>query len=216
MSRAARMFFYPVLFVLMTASAARAQHGSILESGAKEWGVWAGYSFSNPTLIGTTTNRQYANAGLRFGYVVATKGSVAFEYILDVVPAAILIQPPGDQFAAETGNSSFEGKGRSAVYGFGILPASFKFNFARRRVLQPFLAVSTGMVYSMQKIPTPITDATRVNFTFEVGGGIQWMTSSHKALILGYKFTHISNAFRTSVNPGVDANMLYVGLSIFK
>jgi len=216
MIRASRMFLYWMLFVIMTASAAHAQQSSTLESGAKEWGVWAGYSFSNPTLIGSTTNRQYANAGLRFGYVFATKGNVAFEYTLDVVPAAILIQPPGDQFASETGNSGLAGKGRTAVYGFGILPASFKFNFARRRVLQPFLAVSTGMVYSMQKIPIPITDATRVNFTFEFGGGVQWMTSSHKALILGYKFAHISNAFRTSVNPGVDANMLYVGVSIFK
>jgi hypothetical protein len=216
MNRVTRVFFQVILFVTASTTAVRAQQRGALESGAMEWGLWAGYSFSNPTLIGSTTNRQCANAGLRFGYVFATKGNVTFEYTLDVVPAAILVQPPGNQFAMETGNVSLVGKGRSAVYGFGVLPAGFKLAFARRRSLQPFFAVTTGMVYSMQKIPFPITDATRTNFTFEVGGGVQWMKSARKAFILGYKFAHISNAYRTSVNPGVDANMVYMGFSIFK
>ena len=103
-----------------------------------------------------------------------------FEYTLDIVPAAILIQPPGIQLAVETGNASLSGEGRTAVYGFGFSPLGFKFDFLRRHKWQPFCATTGGLVYSLHQIPIPITDATRLNFTFDFGGGIQRVPSSTK------------------------------------
>ena len=192
------------------------QDSGSLERGESEFGGWAGTSFANPTLIGTTTNRRFVSVGLRYGFVFGVKSDVAFEYTLDVVPAAILIQPPGTQLVEETGNRRYAGQGRSAVYGAGVSPIGFKFNFARRRKWQPFFAATAGFVYSAQPIPIPVPDATQFNFTFDFGGGVQVFTAGGKAVTVGYKFDHISNAFRTAVNPGVDMNMLYVGFSVFR
>lgn len=185
-------------------------------SGKNEFGVWAGTSFANPTLIGTATNRRFVNLGLRYGFIFGIKDDIAIEYTVDVIPAAILIQPPGAQLVAETGNPRYAGQGRSAVYGAGISPIGFKFNFARRRKYQPFFATAGGFVYSPTPIPIPVPEATRFNFTFDFGGGVQVFTAGGKALTVGYKFDHISNAFRTDVNPGVDMNVVYVGFSVFR
>ena len=89
------------------------------QAGTNEWGAWTGFSFSNPALIGTTTGRQLVMAGLRYGFVFGTAHGVAFEYTIDLVPAAIVIQPSGTQLASETGNPQLAGKGRPVVYGGG-------------------------------------------------------------------------------------------------
>ena len=34
--------------------------------------------------------------------------------------------------------------------------------------------------------------------------------------MFGYRFQHISNAYRSSLNPGMDANVIFVGYSFFK
>ena len=54
------------------------------------------------------------------------------------------------------------------------------------------------------------------NFTFDFGGGIQLFTKNHNAVTLGYKYDHISNAYRGQINPGFDSNVFYVGFSFFK
>ena len=194
----------------------KAQDDKPLTSGASEFGAWAGYSLANPTLIGTTTNRRFINAGLRYGFVFGTWRGVAFEYTVDLVPAAILIQPPGTQLVAETGDRRFAGQGRTAVYGAGLSPIGFKFNFRRRRMWQPFFAATAGFVYSAEAIPIPVPEATRFNFTFDFGGGLQIWRSGRKAFTVGYKFDHISNAERSRVNPGFDTAVLYTGFSVFK
>jgi hypothetical protein len=192
------------------------QSGAPLASGTGEFGVWAGTSFANPTLIGTATNRRFVSVGLRYGFVFGVKRDLAFEYTLDLVPAAILIQPPGAQLIAETANPRYAGQGRSAVYGAGVSPVGFKCNFARRRKWQPFVLAAGGFVYSAQPIPIPVPHATQFNFTFDCGVGVQIFTAGRKALTVGYQLDHISNAFRTNVNPGVDMHMVYVGFSVFR
>ncbi|HKW99438.1 MAG TPA: acyloxyacyl hydrolase [Bryobacteraceae bacterium] len=186
------------------------------ESGINEFGAWAGYSLANPTLIGTTSNRRFINAGLRYGFVFGTKGDVAFEYTLDVVPAAILIQPPGTQVAAETGDPRFAGHGRRAVYGGGISPIGFKFIWRKSRKWQPFFGSTAGFVYSAEPVPIPVEGATQFNFTFDFSLGMQILRAGHQAFIVGYKYDHISNAARSSVNPGFDTGVLFAGFSMFR
>ena len=204
---------WPIFAALMIVMPVK---GQLLQSGRSEFGAWAGYSFTDPTMIGTTTNRRFINAGFRYGFVFGTKRDVAFEYTLDFVPAAILIQPPGAQMALETGDNRFAGRGRSAVYGGGISPIGFKFNLARQRKVQPFFSATAGFVYSLDTIPVPVPEATRFNFTFDFGGGVQLFRSGGKALMLGYKLNHISNAGRPRVNPGVDMSVFYAGFSLFR
>ena len=59
-------------------------------------------------------------------------------------------------------------------------------------------------------------DATGLNFFFDFGGGIRWRAGERSAVSLGYRYFHISNAYTTSFNPGVDNNVFYVGYSFLR
>jgi len=192
-----------------------AQERGPLYSGMSEFGAWAGYSLANPTLIGSITHRKLAVAGLRYGYVFANKGDVAIEYTIDLVPAAVVFLPSGERLVKETGDQRLANRGRSAVYGGGVSPIGFKFNFARRRGWQPFFAAATGFVYSTNPVPVPVPEGTAFNFTINIGGGLQIFTAHGRALTLGYRLDHISNAGR-SYNPGLDASVVYIGFSLFR
>jgi Lipid A 3-O-deacylase (PagL) len=174
------------------------------QSGNNEFGVWAGFSPLSPTIIGTAPDRQYAIAALRYGRVLMRRTRVTLEYTVDAVPAAILLQPPN------------RGGSRSAVYGFGVSPIGWKLSFRPHARLQPFLSTSGGFVYSFEPIPINIPGATQFNFTFHFGAGLQYFSSPHRSLSAGYRLDHISNANRTNVNPGVDANVIFVGFSFWK
>lgn len=169
-----------------------------------EFGVWAGFSPRSPTVIGTAPDRQYAIAALRYGRMLLRGRHLAWEYTIDAVPAAILLQPPGPD------------GGRPAVYGFGISPIGFKLAFRPHSRLQPFVSASGGFVYSVQPIPIDVPGATQFNFTFHFGAGIQYFTGAHWSFSAGYRLDHISNAYRSNVNPGVDANVIFAGVSFWR
>ena len=92
-----------------------------------------------------------------------------------------------------------------------------KVNFLRSRRFQPFWATSEGFVASVEPIPLNVHNSTLFNFDFDLQVGFQVFNASRsRAWMLGYKFKHISNGYRTSENPGVDLNVLFVGYSFFK
>jgi len=57
--------------------------------------------------------------------------------------------------------------------------------------------------------------ATALNFLVDFDGGVKWRPRTKRyGFEAGYKFLHISNAFTTSVDPGVDNN-LYLCFSLY-
>jgi len=42
------------------------------------------------------------------------------------------------------------------------------------------------------------------------------VNSNRRAVTVGYKYQHISNGYRSNINPGVDAQMIFVGFSVFR
>jgi hypothetical protein len=163
-----------------------------------EFRFFSGYSAATATLIGTETNRRFALAGFSYSYRCWFWTSISVGYTAGVMPAAILIEPS------------------HAVYGFGVTPVGFTVDFSRRRSLHPFVEFDGGIIASTEPIPERGPDATGLNFLFDLGGGIRWKVGSRGAVILGYKFLHLSNAFTTSFNPGVDNNVFYVGYSFLR
>jgi hypothetical protein len=176
----------------------------------QEFQLFAGYSPGSPTLIGSETNRQLALAGLSYGYLCWQPGAVSVYYTAAVMPAAILRVPSQTVYA-------FYGPYRSnaaahAVYGFGVAPIGFTFEFGRRQV-HPFAETMGGVIASTEPIPENQPDASGLNFLFDFGGGVRWNIGPRRAVTLGYRFLHISNAGTTDFNPGVDNNVIYVGYS---
>jgi len=183
-----------------------------IQKGWNEFGIWGGFSFDSPTLIGKTPNARFGNIGLRYGRVLAASKTVAFEWTIDAVPVAVL---SNDRFTAVPSGTGFViTKSRKSVYAWGIAPIGLKFNFRRNRKVQPFGQATGGFLYFNEDVP--VAGAARFNFTFDFSGGVQIVNSNRRAVTVGYKYQHISNGYRSNINPGVDAQMIFVGFSVFK
>jgi hypothetical protein len=184
-----------------------------IQKGWNEFGVWGGISFDATTLIGKTPHAKFGNLGLRYGRVLKTSRTVAFEWTIDVIPVSILsnnrftLVPAGGGFftLAQT---------RKSVYGWGAAPIGLKFNFRRNRRVQPFGQATGGFLYFNEQVP--VDGAARFNFTFDFSGGVQIVNRNRRSFTVGYKYQHISNANRGTFNPGVDVQMIFAGLSVFK
>jgi hypothetical protein len=159
----------------------------------------AGFSPSSSTIIGTETDRRFALAGFSYSFRCWAWNFVSIGYTGEIMPAAILIQPGGH-----------------AVYGFAVAPLGFTMDVGRRRKVHPFAEINVGIIASTEPIPERQPDSTGLNFLVGLGGGVRWKTGRRSALSAGYKFLHISNAFTTNFNPGVDNNVLYVGYSLLR
>jgi hypothetical protein len=96
----------------------------------------------------------------------------------------------------------------------GVSPIGFQVSFRRTKNVQPFIGTSGGFIYFVKAVPD--SNGARFNFTADFGGGLQVFNSLHRAITIGYKYHHLSNDNRELANPGFDANLLYVGFSIFR
>jgi hypothetical protein len=159
----------------------------------------AGFSPGSPTWIGTAPDRRLALAGFGYSYRYRMLSSVSVSYTAAVFPAAILIQADSH-----------------AVYGFAIAPVGFTFEFARRRRMHPFAETLGGVIVSTEPIPENLPNASSRDFLFDFGGGVRWQYGPRRAVSLGYRFLHISNAGTTRFNPGVDNNVVYVECSFLR
>ncbi len=177
-----------------------------------EFGIWGGFSFNAPTLIGKTPDARFGNIGPRYGRVLAASKTVAFEWTIDAIPVASL---SNNRFTAVPSGSGFVfTQTRKSVYAWGAAPIGLKFNFRRNRRVQPFAQTTGGFLYFNEQVP--IAGAARFNFTFDFSGGVQIVNSNRRAFTVGYKYQHISNANRAIFNPGVDVQMIFAGFSVFK
>jgi len=197
-----------------------------------EFQFLAGYSPESATLIGTTTGARFAAAGFEYSYRCWAWKPVAISFTAGMLPVALqkapafsaLIsasQPPGgsvitNPFAPGPGLQLQAGLSHW-VYGFGVTPVGFTLDFARTHAIYPFFEINGGIIVSTEPIPVNVPDATALNFLIDFGGGVKWRPSMKRfGFEAGYKFLHISNAFTTSVNPGVDNNVFYIGFALFR
>jgi hypothetical protein len=184
-----------------------------LNGPRSEFELFAGYSPASPTLIGTEPDRRFVFAGLDYSYLCREWKHVSFSITAGAMPAAIVLQPAtvGPVFPPIAAPVAAKLVPPHAVYGFGITPVGATFDFAGRRTLHPFFEFGLGIIASSEPIPENQIDATGLNFLIVVGGGARW-----KRVSLGYKFVHISNAFTTNFNPGLDNGVIYAGYSLVR
>jgi Lipid A 3-O-deacylase (PagL) len=175
--------------------------GYALAEGTNEFGLWAGGSPDSSRIFGNVEDRKLVLVALRYGRVLAAWDWVSLEYTLDIFPAAVVFEPDRVR------------RGSSTIYGAGLSPLGLKVNFGQQSWIQPFLAASVGFLYFEDDIPVP--DSSRFNFTPEFGLGVQFFLAPKRALTLGYKLHHISNAHTSRNNPGMDSHVIYGGFSFF-
>jgi hypothetical protein len=185
-----------------------------------EFGVWAAYSANSPDVYTSQGHTQFGVAAFRYGRLLHESPSYTVEYTVDVEPVEMSranVYQSCMLFFHGVVQSGFCASGKQWIYAGGLSPFGFKFNFRPKRQWQPFAAFSGGFVMSQKPIPEDIPKATRFNFTGDIQVGMEHFNRQRtRAWIFSYKLQHISNGFRSSVNPGVDLNMLAVGYSFFK
>ncbi|MGA7922002.1 MAG: acyloxyacyl hydrolase [Candidatus Acidiferrales bacterium] len=182
-----------------------------------EFGMWGGYSVGNSHVFGTTSDRQLGALGFRYGRTIYDAPSTSLQYTLDIVPVETLRQFKYQVCSSSSSLNGYCSNGRETVYGGGISPLGLKLNFRREHQFQPFIASTAGFVASVRPIPVDIPGGTQFNFTFDFQAGMDFYNSSrNRVWRLGYKYQHISNAYRHSFNPGVDVHVIWIGYSFLK
>jgi opacity protein-like surface antigen len=207
-----------LLVVLWTASAA-AQLDRPPHPGDRAVGAWIGLSPDSPVRsrfgFGTTPGRQLLLVGARVEWVLETAGPLTLAATADLLPLAVLSHNPTyhtEKFIAVSGRE-FEEKtptGEAPVFGAGLSPFGMKVYAGQVGRARLYGGGAVGALWFTRD--TPVPDARRFNFTFEYGCGLEVARSPDDAVVLGYKFHHLSNANSARRNPGVDGNVIYVGV----
>ena len=183
-------------------------------------GIWAALGKDSPGRpFGHSAGNDLALAAIRATFTVHRAPGWALDYSADLVPAAWVSMSrrsdPAVDRPCEPGGSACEFRapfaGQQVVYGIGMAPLGIVFRMRPGRNLQPFLSAAAGAL-CLQR-PLPAVNAGRFNYTAELGGGVLYSPSRSLAVLLGYKLQHLSNGGTRPLNPGIDSNMFYVGLT---
>lgn len=200
-----------VLLAVSFASGAAAQTDDTI---THEFSVWGGASPDSSTVfgIGRTEDARYGMVAVQYARRFNNNDSINLKYTIDVVPAAAMNFP--DFRFTQVGSNTFRiEKFRKTAYAYGIAPLGLQVNFRPRKKAQPFVGASGGLLYFNKQIPNDF--GTKFSFTADVGGGVEFNLKNKRAVTIGYKYYHISNANRGEINPGFDQNLFYVGYRFF-
>jgi hypothetical protein len=213
---------FPLLLLIVPSIAAQTQSSSALPVtqvstgtrsswspavGRHEFSLWGGFSPNSPSLIGAAQYRSLSTLALRYSRSLKSTRLATFKYTFEAIPLAFIRQP--------VSHGVWEDRTRrESRFGAGLSPVGAQMNLRPRSRVQPFTEGNLGFLYFTR--PTPYTNTTNFNFTFTMGAGVQTFTSPRRSMTFGYKYHHLSNANMTTMNPGLDSNVFYVGYSFFR
>jgi hypothetical protein len=175
--------------------------------GRHEFSMWGGFSPNSPNLIGAAQYRNLSTLGLRYSRPFANTRVATFKYTFDAIPVAFIRQPVSHGIWEDRTH-------RESRFGAGLSPLGVQANLRPRSRIQPFTEGNVGFLYFTR--PTPYTNNSNFNFTFSLGAGFQAFSNSRRSVSFGYKYHHLSNAYMTPTNPGLDSNVFYIGYSFFR
>lgn len=99
------------------------------------------------------------------------------------------------------------------VYGVGVSPMVWRWNFEPRGRLAPYGELAGGLLFTTDPVPV---QTTSVNFTAHAGAGFRFFLRPKQALVFTYRFHHSSNGNRLERNPGVNAHAIQAGWTIVR
>jgi hypothetical protein len=192
MTRSIRKIVFFLFIFLVAVSFAVGQDRP--EEGGREFQVWTGGGHSVP---GGTKDTNVWNVGVRYGWILTQPYlpgflSGRFELAVDAVPAFVVFQRA------------------NTAYGAGVNPVDFRWIFAARGKVAPYLELNGGTLFTTHEVPT---GTSTVNFTSGAAFGMYFL--GERAWSLDVRYMHISNAGLTVPNPGVNTVQVRVGFGKF-
>lgn len=162
---------------------------------------YAGFSPDSNTFLGTgrTRDARFGYLGIQYSYRLLSGKKLNLHYVVDAIPYAFLEFPAGN-------------RRKRAVSFLGIAPLGLRTEFPVKKA-KGFVSVSGGSLYFNKRIPNSL--GARFNFTANLSLGIEARISRSSSFVTGYKYYHISNAYRGKVNPGFDNNIFFFGYKTY-
>ncbi|MBI3791024.1 MAG: acyloxyacyl hydrolase [Gemmatimonadetes bacterium] len=189
---------------------ARETRGAVSES----WMVTAGTGQFSP-IRGFDTDAQLSTVAWRWERIIAGSDRLAltagFETLPLVLGRAGKVALPA-RARCSTGPCPVVDSYTTPVVGAGLAPIALR---AQGRVsdrLQLWWDGAAGGVIFDR--PYPIREANSLNFLLGAGAGFSLGLDDARALVLGYRFQHLSNGFTADRNPGVNYHALTAALAM--
>ena len=166
--------------------------------GTSEWMLTAGSAWG-VQLFHSATGHDYVTQTISWGRLLTgprSSGALRgrFEWAFEVTPLYAQYRP-------------------SRAYGWGVAPLVWRWNFEPRGRYAPYAELAGGALWTSQPVPERTTTA---NFRAYTGAGVRILVAPRRAVVLSYRFEHISNGNRVDRNPGVNAHSIHFGYSILR
>jgi hypothetical protein len=94
---------------------------------------------------------------------------------------------------------------RRWTYTGGASPFGLQLNGFKHSRIQPEIMANAGFLVSPRDIP--IQQSSYFNFTFQVGGGMEWYRTDSQSLLMEYRYHHFSSKDLGTYNPGTDSGL---------
>lgn len=178
-----------------------------------EVGIFRSTSFGTGGPLSAVETTQFHSVEVDVSVPVLARGRWRLDASLGVIPLAWVRETAlGPATVASTQDRWLvpTQDGRATSRGLGVRPLGLRGILGTGKVQ---LQAEAGAGVLRFGIPTPSSNATRLNFSGELGVGVRVeLARSHVGF--GYRLHHLSNAGRGDVNPGIDSHMLYAGFWI--
>lgn len=162
---------------------------------------------------GLISDRRVYLTGVRGEWVFATRGAVAWSYLAEWVPLAVVERTSAGEtlrcYPTATSELCEVDRSVHVAAGTGAAPVGLKMYLNQGGERRVFASATGGMIAFSSDVP--VRGSRRLNFMFDYGGGVDFVLPDGRAATIGYRFHHISNAGSARVNPGLDANIIYLG-----
>lgn len=99
----------------------------------------------------------------------------------------------------------------ATTVGVGVSPLVWRWRFVPRRRAAAFAELAFGGLFTADPVPEG-TEAA--NFLTHAAFGIRWRPAQRIGWVTAYRFQHISNGNQSVANPGVNAHVLWIGVSL--
>ena len=196
---------WTVLVSLPAATCHAQQTASADPKYSFQWSAWGGGSVGNGHVFGYSKDRRLDIVDLQLAHPLWRFKENTLSYKIAVVPVAVLEEP-----RASASNSSALTAQRRFVYGAGASPVGAEFAMRTQHALQPFVDSTGGFLYFADRVFSPL--ASQFNFTVDLGAGLRIVPHRGPAVLVGYRYLHVSNANISARNPGGDFQVIYIGL----
>jgi hypothetical protein len=174
-------------------------------------GAFVGAAHKSPISprLGQTPDRDHLLFGLQAQTTVLKIGASRFSWGVQLLPVVVVkgrSAPRGYNGATDEQGLI---PGGDTAYAYGFSPFALEWAVPLGSRLGIFGAAAGGLIFFNK--PFPVPEAKSNNFTIEYGGGVSVRVGRRTWLQAGYKYHHLSNAYRELVNPGLDGHVGYLG-----